>query len=177
MAHDTLALRKKISGQHTHNKYSYTYIYNRYIYREVELAPVQMVVGVPVVVAHDILALRKKISGQHRHTTQHTHMCSACGSTHIESGKLYRRVKHRSPPKSLLSHELPALTALAQHATHSHSGHGEKRPTVKFVYNRYIYRGGRVDAGSGCRLLGTCRCIYIYLYLYLYIHISISISI
>jgi len=30
-------------------------------------------------------------------------MCSACGSTHTESGKLYRKVKHRSPPKSLLT--------------------------------------------------------------------------
>ena len=100
-------------------------------------------------------------------------LCSACGSTHTESGKLYCKVKHRSPPKSFLtptakarpvrrrsrrsqgrgaphtehglgeirayratrlytlSHELPALTALAQHTTHSHSGHDEKRPTVK----------------------------------------------
>ena len=31
------------------------------------------------------------------------------------------------------SHELPALTALAQHIAHSHSGIDEKRPTEKFV--------------------------------------------
>ena len=31
------------------------------------------------------------------------------------------------------SHELPALTALAQHISHSHSGIDEKRPTEKFV--------------------------------------------
>jgi len=30
-------------------------------------------------------------------------LCSACGSTHTESGKLYRKVKHRSPPKSFLT--------------------------------------------------------------------------
>jgi len=30
-------------------------------------------------------------------------------------------------------HELPALTALAQHISHSHSGIDEKRPTVKFL--------------------------------------------
>ena len=31
------------------------------------------------------------------------------------------------------SHELPALTALAQHISHSHSGNDEKRPTEKCV--------------------------------------------
>ena len=30
------------------------------------------------------------------------------------------------------SHELPALAALAQHISHSHSGIDEKRPTEKF---------------------------------------------
>jgi len=30
-------------------------------------------------------------------------LCSACGSTHTESGKLYRKVKHRSPQKSFLT--------------------------------------------------------------------------
>jgi len=30
-------------------------------------------------------------------------LCSACGSTHTESGKLYHKVKHRSPPKSFLT--------------------------------------------------------------------------
>jgi len=30
-------------------------------------------------------------------------LCSVCGSTHTESGKLYRKVKHRSPPKSFLT--------------------------------------------------------------------------
>jgi len=40
----------------------------------------------------------------------HTHacissppLCSADGSTHTESNKLYRKVKHRSPPKSILT--------------------------------------------------------------------------
>jgi len=48
------------------------------------------------------------------------------------------------PPKSFIraygatrlythSHELPALTALAQHISHSPSGIDEKRPTEKFV--------------------------------------------
>jgi len=32
-----------------------------------------------------------------------------------------------------ISHELPALTALAQHISHSHSGIDEKRPTKFFV--------------------------------------------
>jgi len=31
------------------------------------------------------------------------------------------------------AHELPALTALAQHISHSHSGIDEKRPTEIFV--------------------------------------------
>jgi len=30
-------------------------------------------------------------------------VCSACGATHTESGKLYRKVKHRGPPKSFLT--------------------------------------------------------------------------
>ena len=30
-------------------------------------------------------------------------VCSADGSTHTESNKLYRKVKHRSPPKSFLT--------------------------------------------------------------------------
>jgi len=30
-------------------------------------------------------------------------LCSACGSTHTESGKLYRKVKHRSPPTDFLT--------------------------------------------------------------------------
>jgi len=100
----------------------------------------------------------------------HSHredICSADGSTHTESNKLYRKVKHRyrpnlSPrqrptakarhdqaalaasaeargathrarPRSPSSYELPALTALAQHISHSYSGIDEKRPTEKFV--------------------------------------------
>jgi len=97
-------------------------------------------------------------------------LCSADGSTHTESNKLYRKVKyryrsnisprqrptakarhdqaalaasaeargatHRARPRSP-SHtrppSLPALTALAQHISHSHSGIDEKRPTEKFV--------------------------------------------
>jgi len=59
-------------------------------------------------------------------------VCSADGLTHTESNKLYRKVKHRYRP-NLSPHELPALTALAQHTSHSHSGIDEKRPTVKFV--------------------------------------------
>ena len=34
------------------------------------------------------------------------------------------------------SHELQALTALAQHISHSHSGIDEKRQTEKFVISR-----------------------------------------
>jgi len=30
-------------------------------------------------------------------------ICSADGSTHTESNKLYRKIKHRSPPKSFLT--------------------------------------------------------------------------
>jgi len=41
-----------------------------------------------------------------------------------------RGATHRARPRSP---SRPALTALAQHITHSHSGHDEKRPTVKFV--------------------------------------------
>jgi len=53
------------------------------------------------------------------------------------------------------SHELPALTALAQHISHSHSGIDEKGPTEKF---EYIYT-------------------YIYIYIYMYIHTHIYIYI
>jgi len=49
-----------------------------------------------------------------------------------------------------LSHELPALTALAQHTTHSHSDHDETRPTVKFVTNAF-----RACSQDG--LLGSVR--------------------
>jgi len=112
-------------------------------------------------------------------------LCSACGSTHTESAKLYRKVKHRSPPKSFLtttakarpvrrrsrrsqrrgaphtehglgvakkkiraygatrlytlSHELPALTALAQHTTHSHS-----RVNPGGAIDIYIHRERRI---------------------------------
>ena len=51
------------------------------------------------------------------------------------------------------SHELPALTALAQHISHSRSGIDEKRPTEKFIYI-YIY----------------IHYIYIYMYIYVYTH-------
>jgi len=50
-----------------------------------------------------------------------------------------RRRQRRGEPHTehglgvLHSHELPALTALAQHISHSHSGIDEKRPTEKFV--------------------------------------------
>ena len=67
-------------------------------------------------------------------------LCSADGPTHTESNKLYRKVKHRYRLRAYgatrlytHSHELPALTALAQHISHSHSGIDEKRPTEKFV--------------------------------------------
>jgi len=51
----------------------------------------------------------------------------ARGATH--------RARPRSPSRLYThSHELPALTALAQHISHSHSGIDEKRPTEKFVY-------------------------------------------
>jgi len=51
-----------------------------------------------------------------------------------------RRRQRRGEPHTehglgvLLSHELPALTALAQHISHSDSGIDEKRPTDKFVW-------------------------------------------
>ena len=46
--------------------------------------------------------------GRGTHISTHRHrrwssLCSACGSTHTESGRLYRKVKHRSPPKSYLT--------------------------------------------------------------------------
>ena len=64
------------------------------------------------------------------HLRQVRILCSADGSTHTESNTLYRKVKHRARPNS---HELPALTALAQHISHSHSGIDEKRPTERCV--------------------------------------------
>jgi len=89
-------------------------------------------------------------------------LCSADGSTHIESNALYRKVKHRYRPhrslrqrptsnlsaprsgsargvgRSAGSHTPSTaseslLTALAQHISHSHSGIDEKRPTEKCV--------------------------------------------
>jgi len=48
-----------------------------------------------------------------------------------------RGATHRARPRSTRlythSHELPALTALAQYISYSHSGIDEKRPTEKFV--------------------------------------------
>ena len=87
-------------------------------------------------------------------------LCSADGSTHTESNKLYRKVKHcyrpniyprqRPTAKARLEQAAlaasagagshtpstaseSALSALAQHMSHSHSGIDEKRPTEKFV--------------------------------------------
>ena len=80
-------------------------------------------------------------------------LCSADGSTHTESNKLYRKVKHRyrpnlSPrqrPMVKSRHDQAALAASAEargathrarprspHISHSHSGIDEKRPTEKF---------------------------------------------
>jgi len=54
-------------------------------------------------------------------------------------------------------HELPALTALAQHIPHSHSGIDEKRPTEKCVlpsaystYRRNSAETERVAGRPGC---------------------------
>ena len=44
-------------------------------------------------------------------------LCSAFGSTHTESGKLYRKVKHRSPPKVLLTPTVEARLNRAALAT------------------------------------------------------------
>jgi len=85
-------------------------------------------------------------------------LCSAGGSTHTESNKLYRKVKHRYRPnlsprqrptaKARHDQAAPAASAEAQGATHrarprspshSHSGIDEKRPTEKCVYNIFIY--------------------------------------
>jgi len=52
-----------------------------------------------------------------------------------------------------LSHELPAMTALAQHTTHSHSGHDEKKPTVTFA------GGIRNSYSCGCAP-GTCELLF-----------------
>jgi len=79
-------------------------------------------------------------------------ICSADGSTHTESNKLYRKVKHRyrpnlSPrqrPTAKSRHDQAALAASAEargathrarprSPSHSHSGIDEKRPTEKFV--------------------------------------------
>jgi len=73
-------------------------------------------------------------------------LCSADGSTHTESTKLYRKVKHRARPNLSSrrlythAHELPVLTALAQHISHAHSGIDEKRPTEKCVLGELMSR-------------------------------------
>ena len=54
---------------------------------------------------------------------------------------------------STQSHELPALTALAQHISHPHSGIDEKRPTEKFVH-----------------MIGLTRYVFIYLYKCMYVY-------
>ena len=82
---------------------------------------------------------------------RHAHyLCSADGSTHTESNKLYRKVKYRYRPnislrqrptaKSRDDQAALAASAEARGATHrarprspSHSGIDEKRPTEKFV--------------------------------------------
>ena len=150
---------------------------------------------------------RSRGSTTTRYIYLYIYVCSADGSTHTESNKLYRKVKHRyrpnlSPcqrptaearhdqaalaasaeargathrarPRSP-SHELPALTALAQHISHSHSGIDEKRPTEKFVYI-YIRRTGvaiRWIPGST-----TTRCLDLYIYMYIYVYMYICIYI
>ena len=80
-------------------------------------------------------------------------ICSADGSTHTETNKLYGKVKHRyrpnlSPrqrPTAKSRHDQAALAASAEArgathrrwprspSPHSHSGIDEKRPTEKFV--------------------------------------------
>jgi len=106
------------------------------------------------VLPSNVQAVSPAVSYVHMHRPR---LCSAGGSTHTESNKLYRKVKHRSPPKSILTptaksrpvrrrsrrlqgrraphteHGLGVLLALAQHISHSHSGIDEKRPTEKFV--------------------------------------------
>jgi len=94
-------------------------------------------------------------------------VCSACGSTHTESGKLYRKVKHRRPPKSLLTPTAKTRpigrrsrrsqgrgAPHTEHGlgVHSHSGHDEKRPTVKFASRRC--------AALRCTLAFTRYCDY-----------------
>jgi len=56
-------------------------------------------------------------------------LCSASGSTHIESGKLYSKVKHRSRPNV----SSPQWPKRAPAKRRSHSGHDEKRSTKEFA--------------------------------------------
>jgi len=88
-------------------------------------------------------------------------LCSADGSTHTESNKLYRKVKHRyrpnlSPrqrPTAKSRHDQAALAASAEARGATHRARprspSRKRPTEKFVY-LYLY-----------------LCIYVYIYIYI----------
>jgi len=90
-------------------------------------------------------------------TRRVSNVCSADGSTHTESNKLYRKVKHRSRP-NLSSRQRPKRAPIRRrsrrrqrrgelHTKHglrvllaqSHSGIDEKRPTDKFVTVRVEY--------------------------------------
>jgi len=63
--------------------------------------------------------------GAAAHNSPGTRPCSRCRY-------MLRGVNpHREPRLYTHSHELPALTALAQHISHSYSGIDEKRPTEK----------------------------------------------
>ena len=62
-----------------------------------------------------------------------------------------RRRQRRGEPHTEhgLGHELPALTALAQHISHSHCGIDEKRPTEKFVQQKSAVLYLNVSSKSG----------------------------
>ena len=56
--------------------------------------------------------------------------------SNIDTAQIFLHKKIRAYGATRLythSHEFPALTALAQHISYSHSGIDEKRPTEKFV--------------------------------------------
>jgi len=82
------------------------------------------------------LSLRQRPTAKSRHDQAAlAASAEARGATHRARPRSPSRKKIRAFGATRLythSHELPALTALAQHISHSHSGIDEKRPTENF---------------------------------------------
>ena len=99
-------------------------------------------------------------------------LCSADGSTHTESNKLYRKVKHRYPPNLSPRQRPTAKARLEQAALAASAGAGSHTPSTASESSHislYLYIYVHV-------YLSICLYLSLALYMNIYIHIDRYLS-